>query len=255
MSINIKCNDHIYQDIETVLLNVDGTLLNYNELWLKQIGYLAQRLAEMHSETRGELFRIRAMLTKVLGVDPETEEIDFTGPFFSCDESQIFMAIGSILYINNVSWQKTFESIEKIVDEMKKELDITAYTSVYADSLEFLEYFTKLVKVITFSRRSFEDTSKLLKHFNLCQMIEKHCDLSLKVGNTSSGFIENLCIEHHLTPEKTLLIADSLNDLSINENISLKRLAINRNLADNSYYKNFHLQQVIKNFKDVEEAV
>jgi phosphoglycolate phosphatase-like HAD superfamily hydrolase len=255
MGINIQCKDHTFKDIDILLINVGGTLFDCRDLWLRQIGYIAQRLAETHANVRGELFRIRAMVTKALGVDPETEEFEHTGAYFALDDYELKIVLATVMCLNNVKFPEARKTIDLILAELDKDIDLTYYPTLYPESEEFLRSFTNVIRLITYTKRSFEDSDKLLTHNNLFEYIEKNYSSYNTVINDEflreRKVLTSICDNLKVPPENVLVIADSINDLCLNEAIKVNRVIINRNNIDPGYYESLNLQHIATSLKEI----
>lgn len=255
MTINIKCGNNTFKDIDLLLVDVSGTLLDYKELWLKQVGYIAQTLAENHSKVQGELFRTRAMVMKVLGVDPESAEIDFTSSMHCSSNSELIAVLSAILYINRVNWSVSFDSVVKTLAKMEKDIDFRPVTKLYPDTTPFLSKFTKEIKVITFAKRQYEDSEKILSHHNLLKLLAKNYSLhNMNIKDLSTienQFLACICKDQNVKPERTLVVADSIYDLSLNENGTYNRLVVNRNVIDVNFYKPFGINYIVNSLSEI----
>lgn len=253
MSCTIKIGDKIFEDIELVMLDISGTLYDYHELWLKQIGYVSQLLAEKHSNIQGELFRLRAMIIKILGVDPETGYLDPNSCFFTLSTSEIKSILSSILYLNGVSWVDASISIDTLLSNMSAEIDIEEYTQLNQDAKGLLQSLSKTAKIITYSKRNYENADILLRNDHLLQNIEKHYTLYNNLRDTSEHlFLSNICKEEDVAASKTLIIADCVYDLALDDPLKTNRVIINKNTIDNYLLSKYSLKYAFNNLKDVE---
>lgn len=253
MTCNIKVANQILTNIEMLLVDVGGTLLNYQELWLKQIGYLSQVLAENHSTVQGELFRTRAMVMKALGADPETGNIDYSSSLFTSNNSNLKVILSTILYLNNVSWINALESVEKTLIEMENEIDFTIYPKMFQDTGPFLKSFSDKLKIVTFSKRSYENSLPIMKHFKINTYTEKHFSL-YDESTYEDTFMAYICDMMGVKAENTVILADSIYDLSLEENLAAHRVLVNRNSIDNYFVSKYLLKHLPSNLAEIEFA-
>lgn len=243
MNISLKNNIN-FENIDLIILNIAGTLVNYDELWLKQIGYISQCIAEKHSKYQGELFRIRAMVMKTLGVDPETGMIDWTGPFFSLNECELKLQVANILYLNNVNWIKANDSVDEVLARMLDEIDYKNYVSLFPESIEFLSKLQDKVNMITYSYNTLEKSDEIMNLFKLENFFQRHYSnnqLSLNYSNlVEKEFLSVLSEELSTPTENMLVIADSINDLKSFQSISNK-IIINRKSLPAEFYKRYSI--------------
>lgn len=253
MSCNIKIGEHTFKNIELVMFDISGTLYDYHELWLKEIGYISQLLAEKHSQIQGKLFRLRAMIIKVLGVDPETGYLDPNSCFFTLSTSEIKSILCSILYLNGISWVDAITSIDTLLGNMSVEIDIEEYTQINNGAKELIEAISKSAKVVTFSKRNYENPYILVKDNHLLNNINDNYNLYNNTNNTSEHlFLSNICKEKGIMPLNTLIIADSIYDLMIDDNLKTNRVIINKNNIDNYLLSKYSLKYSVSNLKDIE---
>ena len=255
MAHNIKCANTTFKDIEMVMLDVSGTLINYEEIWLKQIGYIAQILAEKHSIVQGELFRTRAMIMKVLGVDPETGDIDYSTALFSAETGEIKAILNSILYLNNVKWNNAVESVQQTFIEMNEEIDFLHYTKRMPHSKELIYSLSENFKVISYSKRCYENSEAILNHHNMLDIVDKHYSLYSKESccnrNTEDLFLSNICNDMNIKPANVLIIADTIYDLCFNEIMEAKRILVNEIFIDNASLQNKNVNCILTSLKEV----
>jgi phosphoglycolate phosphatase-like HAD superfamily hydrolase len=256
MTCNIKCCNTEFNNIEAVLIDVSGTLVDYNELWLKQIGYLSQVLAENHASIQGELFRIRAMIMKALGVDPETCDIDYSSSLFTSETNEIKAVLSNILYLNKVNWVEACEAVNYTLETLEDEIDFAPYTKIYPNSIEFLDYLSGKTKLITYSKRSYENSQKILDHHKISDKVFKHYSMydlcKENKGFFNCCFASNICDDLQIKSENTLLIADSIYDLCFMEKKSFNRVIMNRNSIDNYFINKFNIKYILSSLKEIE---
>ncbi|MEW5821167.1 MAG: HAD family hydrolase [Cyanobacteriota bacterium] len=255
MTCSIKCCNTEFNNIEAVLIDVSGTLIDYEELWLKQIGYLSQILAEDHSTIQGELFRTRAMIMKSLGADPETGNIDYTSVLFSSNTGEIKAILSNVLYLNKVNWISAIESVNKTLIKMEKEIDFRNCTRLFPDTVNLLDNLANKTKIIAYSKRSYENSRKILGHHQVDTKIDKLYSMFDFNENGKSylecSFLSNICEDLNIKPENTVVIADCIYDLSLKENILFKRIIINKIGLDNYFINKYHLKNNLSRLKEI----
>ncbi|MGD9580720.1 MAG: hypothetical protein AB7V50_05065 [Vampirovibrionia bacterium] len=252
MSCNFKINNQIFNDIELVLVDLSGVLFNYDELWLKQIGYMSQILAEKHSNIQGELFRMRAMIMKILGVDPETGDLDNDSCLFYSTNAELKSVLKSVLYLNGISWRNASSSVDSLLDDMAAEVDISEFAHINNYAKSFIDHITAKVSVVTYNKRSYENVNTLIKSNHIFEQIKNNYSLYNNFNNTLEDlFLSNICKEENIDPSKTLIIADSIYDLMIDDNSFNNRVLVNKNTIDNYLTSKYSLKYIINELKDI----
>lgn len=251
MSISIQCNDKTFNDIELILLDICGTMFDFENLWLKQVGYLAQNLAENHATFRGELFRIRAMLIKALGVDPEDGHVDYSGAYFSCSDEEIKAILATVLYLNNIDWLKAKNSVENTIAKMLEELDPIEFIKLYPDTSQFLKDFSHNVRIIPYSLKTFVKTDLILMQYNLFENIENSfCTDTINIGKLNKfEIVKYTCSHFDINPENILILADSLGDFP--EDCRINKVFVNRNLIQKDYLEKISFDHIINNIGEI----
>lgn len=255
MSYQLTFNDQKLEDIELIVLDLSNTVFDFTELWLKEVGYISQVLAENYSTIQGELFRKRAMLVKTLGINPETGEIDPNGTLFQCSTSEIKTLLKNVLYLNNVSPFEAETGIEKVFNDMITEIDPAKRVTLLPDAELFIQNASKALPIVSLSKRSYENSNQILNHFNLESTFKKNYTLfnadHKDLYHLEQVILFDICNDLSIEPENVLLIADNIYDLCVHEDLDLHRILVSRVSINDFYLKKYQLNNIISSLEDI----
>lgn len=187
MTITVKNKDNteVITGVKLALLDLTSLSTYNSDLWEKYVGYIAQNLAEKHSTSSGELFRLRALLTKILGMDPETHTFLPDAPLKCLSLRALIPAIVSVLYVNNTDWQKALTSVIDTMTALENDINIEEYVSPHPESMAFIQKLSESIKVVGYTKLFLKNPENLVKEMGLAEYIHK----SYNVNDYTNNFV------------------------------------------------------------------
>lgn len=171
MSIKIKLNND--EDIfKTIIWDRDSFFIDFNNYWSRIVGSIAQQVAEKTTADWVNFNVVRNDVIHTLGINPETQEVDFAGPalvipaiFFP---SLITTTLKKLLHDKKREELNCIfhEIVKKVLDESQKNVA----SSILADNLKKIFELESFVKQILVTNDTKENNDFFIKEGKLEKM-------------------------------------------------------------------------------------
>src|SRR5699024_3037253 len=134
--MNTVCiEESSYHNVDGILFDKDGTLLDFRSLWIDWSKYIIQSVCFSANLNSGE----EACLSNALGVDWDTGDWDIEGPLAIGSTQDLVIILTHQLYKSGISWHKSFEIVASSFMEVNNKWDWTKHVKPISGLIDFLK--------------------------------------------------------------------------------------------------------------------
>jgi len=209
-------------DIDAVLFDKDGTLLNFGELW---IGWFDQLVDAINSYLTPEQQLDAPALYSHVGIYPESRLWDPTGPLTigSLDDIAIILAL-NLYHSHRLPWNEATQVTQDALADLDQHIDWAAHVTPVKGLLDFLQQASqaglRLGVVTSDNQRSAQNHIQLLSVDKYFSVVLGHDQVPR--GKPYPDMVLDACRQLGVQPERTLIIGDSNGDMMMGKNAGLQ---------------------------------
>ncbi|WP_151705708.1 HAD family hydrolase [Nitrincola alkalilacustris] len=201
-------------DVDAVLFDKDGTLLNFGDLWTGWFEALLDRVEQCIPAT----VRLdRDTLRQWVGVEPTTGLWDPTGPLTIGSIDDIAAIVGLHLYQQNIPWNDSTQWIGESLEFLQEGFDWANNVTPVGGLLRFLTSCHQAdIKMAVVTSDNTVSASRQLEHLGVhgfFPVILGH-DLVVR-GKPFPDMALQACRQLQVAPERTLIFGDSNGDMAM----------------------------------------
>ncbi|MFN5539128.1 MAG: HAD family hydrolase [Candidatus Melainabacteria bacterium] len=220
MSIKLLWPSGSLEDCELIVFDKDGTIVDFYSVWLNMAASRAQWLADRLSSNSHELFSWRNRFLRAAGVDPESGDIDLSGPIVNLSFENQSYCLATLLHTNipdKYSWHKALELTNESVEWALYHNDPASMSVPIPGAFEFIKALgkTKLVKLALITSDSTINAERTLERFDVKDLFSEIQGSDIHPSKPSPRALLNVCQKLGVSPEKTLVIGDAPNDIQM----------------------------------------
>lgn len=222
-------------NIELVIFDKDGTLIDIHHYWVSMIKLRAQVILEMFLLEYDKENVIKA-LTESMGADITNNKIKEEGPVGLKPRAFI------IDVVTNASQQFTKVSRENIesafIEADKRSLSILNELTKPLDGVEKLLSSLKNHSIKTaIATSDLSNRAKLaMKELDMFEMFDDYIGSdSVKNPKPHPEMVELICTNFNIAPKNTVVIGDSLSDLNLSRNSATHFIGVNTGLISKEF--------------------
>lgn len=211
--------DNKHYDIEGILFDKDGTLLDFAALWYDWSLCWIDRLIEMCPDIELD----RAQLATVIGLDINRVSWDPEGPLAIGSNDDLKALLSSLLYQKGVSWNEAIT----IVTKSRESADSAVNWKDSLKSVKGLEVFLEKLydAQVRLGVVTSDDTKQAQLHLSKLGIAEYFGSIighdAVPRGKPFPDSVEKACQALQIRPEKTLIIGDSNGDMITGTNAQM----------------------------------
>ena len=244
--VTIICGDKKFDNVEIICFDKDGTILTlnmYKPVMIKRAELLLEKYALKQENYKD--------LVSLMGLNPETHEIDLKGPIH-IERVEIIRRTRE--YLRTFSINSTVEQIAELFDEVDHLIDFTEYVEPIEGTSEILEILrNKGVKLMVSTHDSTEPASKQLASAGLFDYFDLVLGLDIDSpyqAKPAPDMLQYGCKVLNVSITKSIVIGDDDRDLLMGRNAGT--LACIGVLTGKTEEKDFKQADVIVNsIKDI----
>lgn len=230
MSINLKWPNGNFNDCELIVFDKDGTVVDFNSVWLNMAAARAQWLADHLSKNSGELFSWRNRLLKASGIDPESGSISLHGPIVNLSfESQSYCLATLIhtLHPEGISWQEALNLTNKSIEWALHHNDPASLAEPLEGAFEFIKELAKTnVKLAMITSDSTENAQRTLERFEVLKYFCAVEGSDITPSKPSPRALLRVCKKAGVDPSRTIVIGDAPNDVRMAREANIQVICI-----------------------------
>lgn len=209
-------------DVDAVLFDKDGTLINFGELW---IGWFDKLVAATNRYLPSHQHLDTQALYPRVGIYPESRLWDPTGPLTigSLDDIAIILAL-SLYESHQLPWNEATQVTQDALADIDQHIDWSAHVTPVKGLLSFIQQASQAglrLGVVTS-----DDQRSAQKHIQLLT-IDKHFSAVLGHDQVARGkpypdMVLDACQQLGVQPSRTLIIGDSNGDMVMGQSAGLQ---------------------------------
>jgi phosphoglycolate phosphatase len=205
----ICCNGAVFNSIEAVIFDKDGTLAN-SEQYLRT---LAQRRAQLID---AQIPGVQEPLLLAFGLDSHC--LQPTGLMAVGTRLENEIAAAAYIAETGCGWMEALEIARSAFAEADVSLSHKArYTPLLAGAEDLLHRLRAVgIKIGLLSSDTLENVETFVQHYQLSSLIQGYLGVHGPfLTKTSPGLIEHLLTVLEVSPQQTLMIGDALSDVQV----------------------------------------
>lgn len=203
-------------DIDGILFDKDGTLVDFRSLWLDWADKLITTITSKLNKKAEE----RENLAHTIGVSLNERTWDPKGPLCIGSNNDLNAIISLYLYQQGMPWNEAVTFVAAIQDTIAKDAKWEQSLELVSGLGKFLskseECFIKLGVVTA------DDHNQAMKHLQALNIDRYFSSVighdQVEQGKPFPDMVEKACLELRLQPERTLMIGDSNGDMMLGKN-------------------------------------
>lgn len=249
--ISLKTQNWTIENINTVLLDKDGTFIDLHYFWGKMTEMRAEEIIK-HYQAPSEQF---SNICKFLGYDITNKKMHKDGITALYSRPKIINLLNKSLH-TDLNINSTEQELEYIFDKVSLEFykDIKDYTKPINEAIEFIKQLhSKNIELGIVTSDSIESTQITLKQFGWENLFKVVIGRESSTEPKESGVPTKLALNKlKATPETTVMIGDAPMDSISAQNANIKKtILVSTGQIDIDELKN-HSQYTVNNLKEIE---
>ena len=201
-------------DIDGILFDKDGTLLNFDKLWSYWVKTLILTIIE---KLGGRVFLNPVKCAKSLGYDWTADKFDKKGPMLVGNLHDIVSIISFELYQQGIPWNEAVKVVQMSYEEMECNTDWTKCIKPLPGLMTFLRKASSLsLKMAVVTADETNSAIKHLEHLQIRGFFQEVIgnDRVLK-GKPNPDMALLACDMLNSNPERFIVIGDSNGDMQM----------------------------------------
>ncbi|MEM8861506.1 MAG: HAD family hydrolase [Chloroflexota bacterium] len=216
----IQIKDKMFEDIQLIICDKDGTLTNFNVMWSNWIkswidGLIAHASQEVSSL---DTLKLTAEMDRTLGFDRPNMTVKPESPVAVSTLEKIAMAAMVVLYQNGVNWHHAQDMVEWIASQ-PAEITADLVQPVGDVKTAFEQWSAAGITIIVATSDNREFTVPALHHLDVTHLVaELYCGDDPVPNKPNPTAIELMCSKYGLQPHNILMVGDSVSDMAFGRN-------------------------------------
>ncbi|NES78338.1 MULTISPECIES: HAD family hydrolase [Okeania] len=205
--VAINCRDVIFQDIQAIIFDKDGTLENSQE-FLRNLGQKLARLIDAKIPGIGE------PLLMSFGIDGQN--LNPTGLMAVGSRRENEIAAAAYIAETGRGWLESLAIAKETFEEAEKILPQSEPSPIFIGSLEVLKYlWEKGIKLGILSAASTKAVQNFVKYYQLKDYIQLEMGVDDGPSKPDPELFLQACQKLGVTPDKVLMVGDSPMDIEM----------------------------------------
>lgn len=205
--ITIQCGDVLFENIEAVIFDKDGTLADSENFW-RMLGYKRSRAIDAQVPGVGD------PLLMAFGIQEDI--LDPTG--LMAVGSRIENEIAAAAYIAETGrgWLESLKIARRAFEEADQMFATAAHPSLFVGCLDVLKLLADAgLKLGILSADTTEKVQSFVSHYQLNNYIELQMGVDSEPSKPDPALFLKACDTLGVAPEATLMVGDSTADMEM----------------------------------------
>ncbi|NET43222.1 HAD family hydrolase [Okeania sp. SIO2B3] len=205
--VAINCRDVIFQDIQAIIFDKDGTLENSQE-FLRNLGQKLARLIDAKIPGIGE------PLLMSFGINGHS--INPTGLMAVGSRRENEIAAAAYIAETGRGWLESLAIAKETFEEAEKIMQQSEPSPIFTGSLEVLKYlWEKGIKLGILSAASTKAVQNFVKYYQLNDYIQLEMGVDDGLSKPDPELFLQACQKLGVAPDKVLMVGDSPMDIEM----------------------------------------
>ncbi|MDX1918117.1 MAG: HAD-IA family hydrolase [Candidatus Caenarcaniphilales bacterium] len=220
-----------FEDCELIVFDKDGTLIDFEMLWVNLASARAQRLANQLSINSPELFTWHRRLLYALGIDAETGKINQPSPIFDLGFDRQAYCLASLIYALEPDKHYDYKNCLKLAQEAQiwvtREINIDSLLKPIPGIKEFFDKLSdKSVKVALLTSDFTSAAETALQKIGLRDRFHLVRGSDRSPAKPNGKALLQVCESLEVSPRRAVMIGDSRNDMLMAQEADIFGLGI-----------------------------
>jgi ribonuclease HI len=241
VSVQLSWPGGSHNDCELIVFDKDGTIIDFESVWLNMAAARAQWLADKLSSNSAELFTWRNRFLRAAGVEPESGRISLSGPIVNLSFENQSYCLATLLHTilpEKYSWKQALEFTSQSIEWALHHNDPAKLAAPIKGAFEFIKEIAQTnIKLALLTSDSTDNAKRTLERFGVLDLFCVVQGSDINPAKPSPRALLKVCKQAGVDPSRTIVIGDAPNDvrMSLEANIPaicLEGLATDQELLE-----------------------
>ena len=199
-------------EIEGIIFDKDGTLLDSEMLWPELIETRMGQLKKM-----GISEDIIENCRRTLGISPDGKDLDRNGPFVLTSRTEEMTVTSTVLYQGGYPWNEVRKMVEEAYNKAELKLDIDKITKPFPGVKDFLKDLKERgYKIGIATADSKSRSEKMLHSAGLMEYIDLMVAREMvQEGKPKPDMLNYISKEWNIPCNKMIMVGDTISDIEM----------------------------------------
>lgn len=214
----------IVDNIDAIILDKDGTIIDFDKMWQKIIArraeVIAEEVAKDHSMSETEIRQLKTKLVYNMGIDPLSGKVEPRGPVAIATRAEVMACAGSCLYNSGINWDVARKTVDFAFSHVDKTIDLKSLVYPVPELKETFAKWQKAgIKIFLASTDNVEKIAIAVDTLNLSEYLSGSIGGNeVTKSKPEPEMILTLAAKAGIDVSRTVMVGDAVTDVMMGNN-------------------------------------
>lgn len=221
---NIKINKNVIEGVEAIILDKDGTIMDFDKMWKAIIAerakVIAEKVNEEHPMCETAERQLQSQLVYAMGIDPLSGKVEPRGPVAIATRVEVMTCAISCLYNNGIPWDVAKKTVDWAFTHVDQVINLRSLVYPVSGMRETFEAWDKAgIRILLASTDNTAKIELAIEELKLEKLVAGYIGGD-KVAKSKPepDMILSLTSKLGLDPAKCVMVGDAVTDVMMGKN-------------------------------------